>query len=186
MSKTINEEIRLNKLERIHFAERKIEEYKELYTKITENLALKLVKNSTSFLLRVVLSLAILLFVVISIMYFFPNWLIEIMESEGDSFTYLERQEFILEAKYIRYIFLGIAFSIWMVSKLIKANNKKRNKIFQLSDLLLDMTEYMESSLADEKKKYEFFVDNVVEMDRKETENSEVKDEIPESKETEK
>jgi hypothetical protein len=48
------------------------------------------------------------------------------------------------------------------------------------------MTEYMESSFADEKKKYEFFVDNVVEMDRKETENSEVKDEIPESKETEK
>ncbi len=57
----------------------------------------------------------------------------------------------------------GLAILFGSIGYLLKVNNKKRNSIYSLSELLEEVMDYMEKSSSEEKRKYEYFVDSLAE-----------------------
>jgi hypothetical protein len=137
-------EIINEKLARIQGTESKIHDYKNVYSAIEEGYLSKLTKNSFFGFLKVILYLLALLCLIIA---FVTIGIDEELLNEPVSRT---------EAFWT---FIIYAIFLFIVGKIVKSNIAKRNVIFELSKLMEDVIGYMESSLQEDKKRYEHFVD---------------------------
>ena len=70
-----------------------------------------------------------------------------------------------LDANFLGYMFFGLALTSFYIGYLLKKNIRSRNNIFKLNKLIKEVIEYMETSSFDEKRKYEFYVDNLQEIE---------------------
>lgn len=74
-----------------------------------------------------------------------------------------DRRDLIELMTYLSYILLALSALLLLVSYLLRVTNKKRTKIYELSQLLDEVMVYMERSSKDDKRKYEYFVDSLAE-----------------------
>ncbi len=166
MEKRINEELRQYKLFRIQEVESKLRRFKITYVEIKEHVAVRLSKNITSNIVRVILSLLAILFLSIGIMCFFPEKLIVLLKPGGLYLSVTEQKETILMSDFCKYLFISISFLLFFTSYLLRANIQKRNNVYSLSVLLKEVMDYMESSANGDKRKYEYFVDSLAEQEK--------------------
>lgn len=166
MEEKINEELRQYKLFKIQETESKLRRFKETYKKIKEHFVVKISKNATSNAFRIITTILCFLLIVIGLACFFPDQIIRLAESEGEIFTNSDKTDLIEFFNFSKYIFLGLSILLGFISYLLKLNNRKRNSIYSLSKLLEEVMDYMENSSYDDKRKYEYFVDNLAEKER--------------------
>lgn len=161
----INENIRQHRLYRIQTTEQKIRKFKGVYDEIKEHLVIKFTKNASLNVIRLVLGLITLLLIGVSILHFYPEKLISFMEANGEILTQNEKNEIYLDANFLGYMFFALALISFYIGYLLKKNIRSRNSIFKLNKLIKEVIEYMETSSYDEKRKYEFYVDNLQEIE---------------------
>lgn len=166
MEEKINEELRQYKLFKIQETESKLRKFKTVYEDIKEHFVIKFSKNASSNIFRIVLIIISTLFLILGLISFFPNQIIQFLESEGEVFSTTEKEDFILNFDVFKYTFLGLSIFFGFISYLLKLNNQKRNTIHSLSKLLEEVMDFMENSSNDEKRKYEHFVDSLAERER--------------------
>lgn len=157
----INEELRQFKLFKIQETESKIRKFSQAYTEIKQLYLIKFSKNAGSSILRLAINLAGIALFFISLVCFFPEQLIPFFENEGETLNTLEKQEITQVLMTLKYITLGTAIICFFISYLLKKNNQKRTTIYSLSKLLEEVMTYMETSSAEEKRRYEYFMDNL-------------------------
>ena len=167
MEKIINEELRQFKLFKIQETESKLRRFQNTYSEIKEHLMVKISKNVTSNLFRVIFILLGVIALIITLICFFPEYLIEIFKSNGEYITMQQEREMIEECEIDKYIFLLFTFLLFFSSYLLKLNIKKRSSIYSLSKLLEEVMDYMENSAFEDKRKYEYFVDSIAEKEKK-------------------
>jgi len=170
--KEINENIRQHRLYRIQTTDQKIRKFKSIHDEIKEHLVIKFTKNASLNVIRLVLGLITLIFIGVSILYFFPDKLITFMEANGEILTQDEKNEIYLDADFLGCMFLILSFISIYIGYLLKKNIRSRNSIFKLNKLIKEVIEYMESTSYDEKRKYEFYVDNLQEIENQKRKNS--------------
>lgn len=152
MDSKINEEIKNSKLDIIIETEKKLAEYEKAYSKIRENVVLKYAKNISLFIVDVFLSILAILYLV-SIVYVLIN-----SEILNEPMTIWEA------------IFgcLFLAAILLLFGKTIRSNVKKRNTIYSLSKLLEDIIGYTRKNVDEDKRKYEYLIDQTAELKNKE------------------
>lgn len=163
--KNIEEEIRQFKLYKIQVVEAQMRKYRELYEEIKEGIVIKFTKNASSNLLRLLLGILSLGFGILGVLLFFPEIIsrLFILESQGGSFfniTFFETA-----GHYIGFFMLFVSLIILALALLLKKNIRKRNKIYELSNLVTEVIDYMDKNVKDDKMKYEYFVDSAAEFD---------------------
>lgn len=163
----IEQEIRKYKLSKIEKTENRIAEYSEVYDLIKENSLVKITKNSTSHVLRFILFLIATILLVLGIFCLFPEQIIDLIEDGGEKLSSSEKKEFNLIYPIFGYILIGLSLILGFVSVLLKKNITKRNVIFELSNLVDEVISYMSENVEEEKKKYEYFVDSIVDIGTK-------------------
>lgn len=163
----IEEEIRQFKLYKIQHVEAKIREYNDTYNVIKENIVIRFTKNASSSILRLVLVLITLSLVLLGMMFLFPEVIIEILRGNGETFSDQDRMDLMVIGPYIGWFFMLIAFLFGIVAWLLKKNIKKRNTIYKLANLVEEVIEYMDENVKEDKKKYEYFVDSIAEIENK-------------------
>lgn len=166
MENRVDEEIRQYKLFKIQEAEVKLKKYKKKYEAIKEHVVIKFSKNLTSNILKIVIILLSVFFFSFSVLCFFPNAFISIIEINAKSFTSLEKSEFIEVANIFKYVFIVISLFLYLISYLLKVNNRKRNSIYSLAILLEEVMDFVENTRDDDKRKYEQFVELIAERNR--------------------
>uniref|UniRef100_UPI003A924A73 hypothetical protein n=1 Tax=Bizionia sp. TaxID=1954480 RepID=UPI003A924A73 len=167
MDNKIDEELRHYKLFKIQEAESKIKRFNNKYEEIKEHIAIKISKNVTSNIFRAVISILSILFLILGIISFFPEKLIEFMEADGANFTFTAKANLIDLARLLMYFFIAFFIILTFTSYLLRLNNRKRDNLYSLSKLLEEVIAYMENSRDDDKRKYEQFVDLMAERNRK-------------------
>lgn len=163
MENRFNEEIRQLKLFKIQETEAKLRHYTEAYNSIKENVIIKFTKNSTSHLLRIVIGCCAILLLFVALIGFFPEQFNSLISSLSDVQMDQEVKQSFADLKFF---FLGSAILFWFVGYLLKINIQKRNSIYSLSKLLEEVMDNMEASVNDDKRKYEYFVDNLAEQEQ--------------------
>lgn len=163
MEERINEEIRQYKLYKIQITESKVQEYKKVYDLIRENIIIKIAKNSTSFIIRVGITILVILLFVGAVGSFFPKQFLYFLGNNSEIQIYHENFSLDSSLPYIGALFLGLSILMMELSKLIKVNNAKRNTVYEMSKLLDDIILYMENTSVEEKQKYEAFMDTMSE-----------------------
>lgn len=166
MEKRINEELRQYKLFKIQETESKLRKFQQTHSEIKESNTVKVSKNVTSNLLRVILALLAIVILILSVICFFPENLIEFLESDGTYFSFQEKKEIIYELNIYKYFFISISALLLFTGYILRLNNRKRNNVYSLSILLEEVMEYMENSSNDDKRKYEYFVDSLAEQEK--------------------
>ena len=83
-----------------------------------------------------------------------------------DHFLLQKKKGIVIIFRYLRFLFLAIAAIFYLLSYLLKLNNRKRNTIYSLSHLLEEMITYLEKSSDEEKRKYEQYVDFLAKKER--------------------
>lgn len=166
MEEKINEELRQYKLFKIQETESKLRKFKIVYNEIKEHFVVKFSKNASSNIFRIILLIISILFLIIGLVSFFPDQIIQFLESEGEMFSISEKEDFILSFSLLKYLFLGLSIFFGFINYLLKLNNRKRSTIHSLSSLLEEVIDYMENSSNDEKRKYEYFVDSIAEKEK--------------------
>lgn len=165
--KRINEEIRQHRLYRIQITEAKIKKFSKAHEEIKEHLVIKFTKNATLNLIRLFLWVLFSLFAALSILFFFPDKLIEFI-GETDIFLGSGGKEaYYFIAQILAYGFMFFAFVAFYVNVLMKKNIRNRNKLYRMNELLVEMIKYMKEVSTDEKRKYEFYVDNLQEIENR-------------------
>ncbi|GGZ60850.1 hypothetical protein [Mesonia mobilis] len=162
----IEEEVEQFKIAKIAETELKLEQFQNAYQEINENIAIKISKNATFNLFRVVFILLSLFLFALGVYCFFPGEFILLMEENGESFNSEEKNIIVLVFKALRYVFFSTAVVLYFVSYLLKLNNRKRNTIYSLSHLLEEMISFLDKSSKDEKIKYEQYLDYLAENRR--------------------
>jgi|GEM_PF-1717035 len=173
MYEETDEEVRRSKISKIQTLEGKVQEYREVYETIRQNVVLKVTKNFTSNTFLVLIGLLTLLTLLLAVMFFFPVEIMQAMKEEG---IYLSsnNRNLIMESFMVhKFVFIAIAFLFLTLGVLLRKNVKKRNTIYSLSKLVEEVIGYMENASEDEKRKYEYFVDNIEEHASKESTNIE-------------
>lgn len=166
MEQKINEELRQYKLFKIQETESKLRKFTSVYEEIKQHFVVKFSKNASSNLVRIALGVLVLLFFVLGIACFFPDAIIDFVQTNNLPYTQSEIIQMRQELNIFKYIFLGLAVFFWFIGVLLRKNNKKRNTIHSLSKLLEEVMDYMETSSAEEKRKYEYFVDSLAEKEQ--------------------
>ena len=166
-TKIIEEEIRQYKLYKIQIIESKIREYEDIFNTIKENVALKFTKNASSNIFRFLLIPITVILFLAGIYLLFPELVISLMERYGIEFSGVEKREYILKLPFIGYISLLMSIFLGITASLLKKNIRKRNTIYNLSKLLKDVIDYMNEDVNENKKKYEYFVDSMAEIENK-------------------
>lgn len=162
MENKIDEELRQYKLYKIQFTESKILEYKEVYDSIKENIIIKVAKNSTTFISRLIIMPLLVVTFLLALVLFFPEQLLGFFDLQ--EFQSEDKVALVQGLPFIGLIFLGISIVLLIISRLLNANNKKRNTIYKMSELLDDIIPFMENTTLEEKRKYEAFVDHLSEQ----------------------
>lgn len=170
--KKIEEEIRQYKLFKIQTVEAKIREYENTFNKIKENIVVKFTKNASSNLIRILILLITIVLLLFGIFFLFPEQIIKIMEENGEFFSEQEKNDTMLILPYLGYILISISVIFGIISSLLKKNIRKRNTIYNLSKLIKEVIDYMDENVKDDKKKYEYFVDSVAEIESKRMNNN--------------
>lgn len=152
----IDEELRQYKLFKIQETVSKLKRFEKKYIEIKERLVIKVSKNISSNIIRFLLIIISILFFITGIILLFPE---KIIESKEINFT-LDGKVIILYCA-ISLIVFSILFII--ISYLLRLNNKKRNSIYSLAELLEEVMVYMRKSRDEDKVKYEQFVDLMAE-----------------------
>ncbi len=170
MYKDINEELKQYKLFKIKETETKLGRFKEVYIEIKEHIVIKFSKNATSNMVRIVLGTLSLLFFVLGLCCFFPNEIIDSIESNNVVFSELNKKGITIFLSLSKFILLGLSILLAVLGYSLRLNNRKRNSIYSLSKLLEEVMGYMEVSANDEKRKYEYFIDSLAEKEKIERE----------------
>jgi hypothetical protein len=165
ISNKINEEVRQHRLFKIQTAESKIREYKKVHEKIKEKLIIKTSKNLSISLIRILLVIITILITTISLLYFFPEKLIEFITLTGKSLTKSESDGIYLNAKFFSFALLILSLISLYISFILKKNIDNRNNIFKLNNLIKEVIEYMETISKEEKEKYEYFIEFIQEIE---------------------
>lgn len=163
----IEEEIKQYKLYKIQTTESKIREYEDVYSLIKENIVIKFTKNSFSNIFRLLLTIISIGLILLSLTLIFPEIAISFIEKTGEILTQADRNDMIELFPYLGYFVLGLGFLFGIISSLLKKNNRKRTVIYELSKLIDEVIYYMNENVKEEKKKYEYFVDSVAEIEIK-------------------
>ena len=119
--------------------------YKNSYKEIKEGTVSRFAKNTTLGAFKVTTYFAVVLAFVISILFF-----VEYNENSLD------------ESKIAGIIFIFIGLILFAFAKIIKSNIKKRNQISKLSKLLEDMVVFVENSNSEERKRFEYLLDEEI------------------------
>lgn len=106
------------------------------------------------------------------IFFLFPEQIIKIMVENGEYFSEQEKNNTVLMLPYLGYILISISVILGIISSLLKKNIRKRNTIYNLSKLLKEVIDYMGENVKEDKKKYEYFVDSVAEIESKKRNNT--------------
>ncbi len=154
-------EIRHDKLKKIEETEQRLLEYKFVQSEIEENTTSRFFKNSTVFVLRTIIWVLFAICLMNAFFGFFPEVYIDFMESGGDLLSNLEKQEARNNVMLKGVFALIIALILLLANVLLKRNKQKSQTVAELSKLVADVVNYMESSLKEEKKRYEHFVDEM-------------------------
>lgn len=162
----IDEELRQYKLFKIQETESKLRRFKKVYQEIKEHLLIKFTKNASSNLIGYAVYIISFLLLIVGIIFFFPNDVLNFMESTGEPLSSIEKKEFTELFDFLKYFFIATALLFGFIGYLLKLNNKKRSNIYNLSKLLEEVMDYMENSAKEDKKKYEYFVDSIAEKER--------------------
>ncbi len=163
----INEDIRQYKLHKIQIVESKIKEYRDIFNTIKQTTVIKLTKNTSSNILRIIIILFMILLLVAGIWYLFPEQAIKMIEKSGEEISKQEKAELIKTMPYFGYGLISLLIPLGFTSWLLKKNIQKRNTIYNLSKLLNEVIGYMDNNVKEDKKKYEYFIDNLGEIQTK-------------------
>lgn len=159
MPSKIDEELRQYKLFKIQETNVRLRQFQQAYSKIKENIAIKFSKNVTFNLLKIAFLLLCICSLVITVFCFLPGEFILLIEEYEGPLSSSEKKGIVIIFRYLRFLFLAIAAIFYLLSYLLKLNNRKRNTIYSLSQLLEEMITYLEKSSDEEKRKYEQYVD---------------------------
>jgi hypothetical protein len=170
--KKIEEEIRQYKLYKIQTTESKIRGYEDIYSSIKENIVIKFTKNSFSSIIKLLLTIISIGLILLSFTLIFSEIAISLIEKNGEVLTQGDRNDMVSFFPYLGYFILGLGFLFGIVSTLLKKNNRKRTVIYKLSKLIDEVIYYMNENVKEEKKKYEYFVDSIAEIETKNKENT--------------
>ena len=171
-TKKIEEEIRQYKLYKIQAVEAKIREYENTFNIIKENIVLKFTKNASANILRIILLFITIILLLVGILFLFPEQIIKIIEGNGEFISAQEKNDFISETPYIGYVLITLSLFFSLISLLLKKNIRKRNTIYNLSELLNEVIDYMDENVKEDKKKYEYFVDSNADMENRRNQNN--------------
>lgn len=166
MHTKIDEELRQYKLYKIQETESKLRRFKKVYKKIKEHVFIKLSKNISSNIIKFSVYIIGISFLLIGLVSFFPYEILTFLESNGNLFSSEEKEAFTNLINISKYFFLSLSILFSFVGYLLKLNNQKRSYIYDLSILLEEVMDYMENSVTEDKKKYEYFVDSIAEKDK--------------------
>ncbi|WP_272149757.1 hypothetical protein [Tenacibaculum aiptasiae] len=161
----IDEELRQYKLFKIQETESKLRRFKKVYLEIKEHLLIKLTKNASSNLIGYAVYIISFLLLIVGIIFFFPNDVLNFLESTGEPLSSIEKKEFTEFFNFLKYFFITASLLFGFISYLLKLNNEKRSNIYNLYKLLEEVMDYMENSAKEDKKKYEYFVDSIAEKE---------------------
>ncbi|MDB0616091.1 hypothetical protein PL372_11160 [Tenacibaculum dicentrarchi] len=144
----IDEELRQYKLFKIQETISKLKRFEKKHNQIKQRLVIKVSKNVTSNIIRLLLIIISILFLTTGIILLFRE---KIIENQNINFN-LEGKIVILSFA-ISLILLSILFIT--TSYLLRLNNRKRNNIYSLAELLEEVMIYMKKSRDEDKIKYE-------------------------------
>ncbi len=161
----IEEEIRQYKLYKIQTTESKIREYEDIYSLIKENIVVKFTKNAFSNIFRLLLTIISIGLIALSFTLIFSEFAISIIQKNGKVLTQTDREFMIEFFPYLGYFMLGLGLLFGIVSALLRKNNRKRSVIYELTKLTDEVIYYMHENVKEEKKKYEYFVDSIAEIE---------------------
>ncbi|MDY0016377.1 MAG: hypothetical protein RBS89_00920 [Candidatus Delongbacteria bacterium] len=122
--------------------EKMIAQYNVMYEEIKEGLVSRFAKNTTFVIFKMVNYFLSVFSFFISILLF-----------------YKYASQKCEDSLYIFICFLALGLMFFAFGKIIKAIVSKRNQITRLSKLLEEMIFYMSNSSAEEKKRFEHFLD---------------------------
>jgi len=165
--KRIEEEIRQYKLYKIQIDENRIREYSEVFDVINESVVMKFSKNASSNILRVVLFIITVVLLLFGIGLLFPEQILNVLEKSGEVLSESDKSEFINELRFFGYTLILLSTFFGVMSILLKKNIRKRNTIFELSKLLKEVIEYMNENVSEDKRKYEYFVDGLADIENR-------------------
>lgn len=94
-----------------------------------------------------------------------PEHAINFIEGIGKVLSQIQNEKLTEILPYFGFFILGLALLFVFISYLLKKNNQKRSVIYKLSNLLDEVIEYMDNNVKEEKKRYEYFVDSIAEME---------------------
>lgn len=166
-NKKIEEEIRQFKLYKIQIVEAKLREYEVTYNLIKENIVIKFTKNASSNVLIIIFLLVAIALLLVGFLFLFPEQIIKIVEENGKYFSAQDRRDFILTIPYFGGVLISISILVGFLALLLKKNIQKRNTIYDLSKLITEVIGYMNHNVKEDKKKYEYFVDSIAEIESK-------------------
>jgi hypothetical protein len=168
-TKNIQEEIRQFKLYKIQTTEAKLRNYQEAFNTIKQNIVIKFTKNVSSNILIIIFTIICILLFLISLYFLFPTYLIQLMQ-ENDVY-YVKKNELIQVIQIIGITLIAFAILFAIIASLLKKNIRKRNVIYQLSQLIGEVIQDTHENVKEDKKKYEYFVDSIAETEHKNTNN---------------
>lgn len=151
----IYQEIKELKLYKIQIFEEKTSEYRQKYRSIRKNALIRVSSNAFSNTMRLILGIICFGFILVSLMSFFPQESILIIRKYQLNFTQISNEELIQYADFSKFISLFIAFFFYRMGRLIKKNIQIKNTIGELSELVNEVMDCMDTETAEEKRSYE-------------------------------
>lgn len=165
-SKKIEEDIRQHKLYTIQVVEQQIREYQKAFDSIKEKDVVKLTKNATSVVLRVLLTVLTVVFVLAGLLFLFPELVTHFMEEPGEVLTIQEKNGIVQTTAIIGIVLIVSGSSMGFLSIMLKKYIRKRKRLHDLSKLMKSVIGYMNENVKEEKKQYESFVNGIAQMNR--------------------
>lgn len=165
--KQIEEEIRQYKLYKIQTTDRKIKEYEDEYNRIKQHLIIWYTKNISSRVLILLFNLVAIVLLLVGISFLFPKQWLTFMQDNGEIISEAEQNELMLTFPYTGYFVISLSAIFWVIVFFIRRNSDKRKTIYKMEKLLTEIIGDMRINNTEEKKKYEYFVDSVAEMEIK-------------------
>lgn len=157
----ITEEIRNYKLYKIQITDQKIREFENTFKKIEEKSIFKSIKDFSLNSFKIILLLLSILTVSFSIIFFFPELIISIIEkSTKSSLSQDNKTILLLNHNIFSYIFFSTSIILFILTYTVNKNIKNRNYTFKLHQLTNDIINHLKDISKDEKTKYEAYVEN--------------------------
>ncbi len=166
-TKQIEEEIRQYKLYKIQTTEQKIKEYEAEYNRIKQHLIIWYTKNVSSSVLIWLFNLIGIVLFLIGVSFLFPEQWLTFLQDKGKIISEAEQNELMLTFPYMGYFVISLSAIFWVIVFFIRRNSDKRKTIYKLEMLLTEIIGDMQHNNTEEKKKYEYFVDSVAEIEMK-------------------